>query len=103
MECTCRSIGKSNENFYFWKIHSGSELDLLWMHAGRRWGVEFKYADAPRKTRSMSIVIDDLALEHLWVVYPGKQRYRLSKSITVLPLSEVPAKWEYPDQLISKR
>ncbi|MBW1890769.1 MAG: ATP-binding protein [Deltaproteobacteria bacterium] len=97
LECACRSIGKSSENFYYWKIHSGSELDLFWRHGGGRWGMEFKYADAPRKTRSMSIVMNDLALEHLWVIYPGKQRYRLSEDITVLPLSEVPANWKYPD------
>ncbi len=101
LECACRSIGKSSENFYFWKIHSGSEVDLFWMHGGRRWGVEFKYADAPRGTQSMSIVINDLALDHLWVIYPGKQRYRLSENITVLPLSEVPVKWEYPNQFES--
>jgi len=96
LECACRSINQSSENYYFWKIHSGSELDLFWMHGGRRWGVEFKYADAPRKTRSMSVVINDLDLDHLWVIYPGKQRYQLSENITVLPLSEISAKWEYP-------
>jgi predicted AAA+ superfamily ATPase len=99
LECACQSIGKSSENYFFWKIHSGSELDLFWRHGGRRWGMEFKYADAPKKTRSMSVVMKDLALDHLWVIYPGKQRYRLTKNITVLPLSEVPAKWTYPDQV----
>jgi len=98
LECACRSIGKSNEELYFWKIHSGSELDLFWRHGGRRWGLEFKYTDAPQKTRSMSIAIKDLDLNHLWVIYPGKQRYRLSDKITVLPLSEVPVNWMYPEQ-----
>lgn len=102
LECASRSIGKTSENFYFWKIHSGSELDLFWMHEGKRWGVELKYTDAPRRTRSMSIVIDDLALDHLWVIYPGKQTYQLSENITVLPLADVPVKWKYPDRLASK-
>jgi len=97
LECVSRSIGKSSEDFYFWKIHSGSELDLFWMHGGKRWGVEFKYADAPRKTQSMTIVIDDLALDHLWVIYPGKQSYQLSENITVLPLAAVPVNWDYPE------
>jgi predicted AAA+ superfamily ATPase len=96
LECACQSIGKSSENFFFWKIHSGSELDLFWRHGGKRWGMEFKYADAPKKTRSMSVIMKDLALDHLWVIYPGKQRYRLTKNITVLPLSEVPANWSDP-------
>ena len=67
------------------------------MHEGKRWGVEFKYADAPRKTQSMTIVIDDLALDHLWVIYPGKQSYQLTENITVLPLAAVPVNWDYPD------
>ena len=46
-----------------------SELDLFWQHAGKNWGVEFKYADAPKMTRSMGVVLQDLDLEHVWVVY----------------------------------
>ena len=56
----------------FWKVHSGSELDLFWQHAGKNWGIEFKYADAPKITRSMGVVMQDLELEHLWIVYPGR-------------------------------
>jgi predicted AAA+ superfamily ATPase len=95
----CRSIGKNSEDFFFWKIHSSSEIDLFWKHAGRRWGIEFKYADAPKKTRSMLAAMQDLGLNHLWIVYPGKQRYRLTEDITVLPLVEVPADWKYPSRV----
>ncbi len=97
LECVCRSIGKRDRDFYFWHVHSGSELDLFWQHAGRNWGVEFKYADAPRATRSMNIVAEDLNLEHLWVVYPGKDAYRLSKTASVLPVRDIPAVWKYPE------
>lgn len=53
--------------------------------------VEYKFADAPRLTRSMHSASTELDLEHLWVVYPGKARYRLDERITALPLTEVPA------------
>ena len=99
LECVCRSIGKTSEDFFFWKIHSGSEIDLFWRHGGRRWGIEFKYADAPKKTRSMLVALKDLGLNHLWIVYPGKQRYRLTEDITVLPLKEVSADWKYPGRV----
>ena len=46
-------------------------------------------SDAPGVTRSMRVAIADLGLEHLWVVYPGDQRYALDDGITVLPLSGV--------------
>ena len=75
--------------FYFWGTHAGAELDLLLMVAGKRYGFEFKYTDAPGTTRSMHIAIDDLGLDHLWIVYPGDQEYALSDKITALPLEEI--------------
>jgi hypothetical protein len=54
---------------------------------GRRVGVEFKRADAPKLTRSMQTVLADLDLDELWVVYPGTRSYPLSEKIKVLPLT----------------
>ncbi len=88
LESLCRSIGKNDNDFYFYNVHSGSELDLFWQQKGRNWGAEFKYADAPRLTRSMAVVMQDLDLAHLFVIYPGKKTYRLAEKITVLPLGE---------------
>ena len=56
---------------YFWATHSGAELDLLVRRGGKQYGFEFKYTDAPGLSRSMHVAVEDLALEHLWVVYPG--------------------------------
>ncbi len=75
---------------YFWATHAGAELDLLVTIAGKRHGFEFKYTDAPGRKRSMHIAIEDLGLEHLWVIYPGDQKYALDNKITVLPLEEIP-------------
>jgi predicted AAA+ superfamily ATPase len=75
---------------YFWATHSGAELDLLVMIGGKRHGFEFKYSDAPGRTRSMSVAIQDLNLEHLWVLYPGNQDYSLEEKISVTPVSSLP-------------
>ena len=75
---------------YFWATHLGAELDLLVMIGGQRYGFEFKYSDAPGHTRSMSVAIQDLTLEHLWVVYPGNQDYPLEENISVTPASSLP-------------
>ncbi|MDZ7581277.1 MAG: ATP-binding protein [Deltaproteobacteria bacterium] len=74
---------------YFWATHAGAELDLMVTSAGKRHGFEFKYTDAPGGKRSMHIALKDLGLEHLWVIYPGDQKYALDEKITVLPLGEV--------------
>ena len=74
----------------FWATHGGSELDLLVSIAGKRYGFECKYNDAPGVTRSMRTAIQDLQLEHLWVVYPGNEDYELDESVSVLPIWMIP-------------
>lgn len=74
---------------YFYRTQRGAELDLMLLRKGSRWGFEFKCTDAPRVTKSIRIVIDDLGLTHLWVVYPGSREYPLGDKITALPLSGV--------------
>ena len=59
------------------------------MIGGKRHGFEFKYTDAPGRKRSMRITINDLGLEHLWIIYPGDQRYALAEKITVIPMEEL--------------
>jgi len=67
------------EQAYFWATHSGAELDLLLIKDGRHYGVECKRVDAPRRgmTASMRTALDDLKLEQIAVVYPGKNRCEL--------------------------
>ncbi|MAE72434.1 MAG: hypothetical protein CME06_18435 [Gemmatimonadetes bacterium] len=76
---------------FFWATHAGAELDLLLTVKGKRYGFECKYADAPGTTRSMRIALRDLALDHLWVVYPGEDTYELDERLSVLPGSDIPA------------
>lgn len=75
------------DDFYFWGTHGGAELDLLLFIDGRRIGVEFKRVDAPRMTRSIHVALEDLALDHLAVVYPGDRMYPLGERVSVLPLT----------------
>ena len=74
---------------YYWATHAGAELDLLVMVDGKRYGFEFKYADAPGPSRSMLVALQDLHLEHLWVVYPGQKKYKLHDQISVIPIDAV--------------
>ena len=75
---------------YFWATHGGAELGLLVTLRGKRYGFEFKYADAPGTTRSMRVAVEDLGLERLWVVYPGDKEYELDEAISVAPLASLP-------------
>lgn len=74
---------------YYWATHGGAELDLLLLKDGRRIGVECKRVDAPRLTPSMHIAIEDLNLDHLFVIYPGPLAYPLAERISTLPLARL--------------
>jgi predicted AAA+ superfamily ATPase len=74
---------------FFWRTYNGAELDLLLLRKGKKYGFEFKCSDAPVLTKSMKIAIEDLKLEHLWVVYPGKERYSLDEKCTSMPLTGI--------------
>jgi predicted AAA+ superfamily ATPase len=96
LEVAARAIGKRPEELAFWATHTGAEVDLFWQEHGKNWGVEFKYADAPRLSRSMAIATEDLELEHLWVVYPGDRAYPLAAKVSTLPLTRIGDGWAYP-------
>ena len=76
---------------YFYHVHSGTELDLFFLHRGKRVGVEIKREDAPRLTKGMRVALSDLRLDELWVIYPGSRRYELHERVTALPFAELAA------------
>jgi predicted AAA+ superfamily ATPase len=73
---------------YFWSTQSGAEVDLLTTLGGKPLGFEFKVADAPRLTKSMTIAKQDLDLQRLLVVAPVARPYSLAPRIDVVPLAE---------------
>jgi predicted AAA+ superfamily ATPase len=77
---------------YFWGTHAGAELDLLLIHRGRRYGIEFKYADAPTMTKSLHIALADLRLDRAWIVYPGTEKYAVHEKVEVVSLEDIPTR-----------
>lgn len=78
-----------SRDFYFWSTYSGAELDGLLFRRGRAVGFEIKRTDAPTRTKSMVSAIQELDLEHLYVVYPGKQSYRVDDRISALSVRDL--------------
>ena len=74
---------------FFWATHQGAEIDLFFITGGKRYGVEFKLNEAPKFSRSMRIGMDNLGLDHLWIIYPGEHEYPVDEKVSVLPLSRV--------------
>lgn len=74
---------------YFWGTHAGAELDLVFQLQGKRYGIEIKFSEAPALTPSMRISSAELALDHLWIIYPGNAVYPVTQTITTLPLKNL--------------
>jgi predicted AAA+ superfamily ATPase len=85
---------------YYWGTHGGAELDLFFIVNGRRHGVEVKFNEAPAVTRSMRTALEDLSLDHLWIVHPGRHRYAADPRITAWPLEALS---EWPAALRARR
>ncbi len=87
LEQTLRLLNPSQA--YFWGTHNGAELDLFMALGGKKYGFEIKFNEAPKLTASMKIALDTLALDHLWVVYPGQHEYPIEEKITAWPLMKI--------------
>ncbi len=77
------------DEVYYWATHGGAEIDLVLIKNGRMLGVECKRMDAPRMTPSMRIAREELNLEQIAVVYPGKKRYAMSDGVAAVPFNAV--------------
>ena len=75
-----------NEDCYFWSTYAEAELDLLIYEKSGFQAFEFKYTDAPKMTKSMQIALNDLGLDHIYIVYPGDKDYPISEKITAIGL-----------------
>lgn len=89
LEEVIKGLGLREEEAFFWGVHTGAELDLVFEKKGKLYGIEVKYSQAPSLTPSMRFALKGLSLKHLWVVYPGKEKYSLNRDATVIPLTDI--------------
>ena len=75
--------------YYYWRTHTGVELDLFVIKEGKRYGFEIQYSDKPIITRSLKQAIKDLQLDTLFLVYQGKYHFDVESSIQLVPFSQL--------------
>jgi predicted AAA+ superfamily ATPase len=75
-----------HDEAFFWATHQGAEIDLILRRGDVLYGIECKRADTPRVTPSIRIALDDLKLKHVFVIYPGIQRFPLASQVEAVPL-----------------
>lgn len=84
METIVSFYNAEDQDCYFWATPSGGQIDLLIVQDNKLKAFEFKYSSSPKLTLSTLSSIQDLKLDHLTVIVPGKENYRLHESVTVV-------------------
>ena len=77
------------EECYFWRAHTGAEVDLLVVRGRQRRAFEIKRTSAPRTTRSMHTAMEDLHLDRLDVIHGGRDTYALRDRIRAVSIFRI--------------
>lgn len=77
------------EECWFWRAHTGAEVDLLVVRGRERRAFEIKRTSAPRTTRSMHTAMEDLRLAHLDVIHGGRDTYPLRDRIRAVSVFRI--------------
>ena len=89
LEAVLSRLRVSAEECFFWRTHTGAELDLLVVRGKQRVGFEFKRSSAPKPTASMRVALEDLGLRSLVVVHAGRHSFRMGDGIQAVALSRI--------------
>ena len=81
LELIMEQLSGVDREFYYWRTHTGAELDLFIPSAKERLGIEIKLSSAPAVTASMRHAVKDLELTELIVIHAGEESYPLNEKI----------------------
>jgi len=84
------SAAPENTEMFFYRTATGNEIDLLVQvpKKGLR-AVEIKRSLAPTLGKGFYLALETVASRKAFVVYSGKERYRISQDVTAIPLHEL--------------
>jgi hypothetical protein len=82
-------LGARSEECFFWRTHSGAELDLLVVRGGERRGFEFKRTSAPRTSPGMQEALADLRLTSLDVIHAGSETFPIGTQVRAVAARRV--------------
>ena len=81
LELLMEQLRGTGREFYYWRTHTGAELDLFIPSGSKRLGIEIKLTSTPTITPSMRHAIQDLELTELIVAHAGEESYPLGDKI----------------------
>ena len=81
----------AGSGYYFYRTHTGDEIDLLVDRGRRRIGIEFKAGSAiePRDWAHLQAGIEDGVIHHGIVAYNGSRSFRVGPTTTVVTAAQL--------------
>ncbi len=89
LEQVVRRLRARPEERFFWRAHTGAELDLLVVPGRRRLGFEIKRTSAPSLTPSMRSALSDLQLDALTVVHAGQHNFPMAPRVRAVAFRDL--------------
>lgn len=85
------ALQRPSSGFYFFRTHTGAEIDLIIDRGQRRIGLEFKSGVViePRDWAHLQSGIDDGVIHRGVVVYNGTRHFAVNDKISVVPAAQV--------------
>lgn len=86
------SVAPGRTEAQFYRASGGAEIDLVLTLPGRRpWAIEIKRSLDPKPARGFHSACLDVKPEARFVVYPGSERFALSKGLDALSVVDMAA------------
>ncbi len=77
-------------NFFYFRTHGGAEIDILIQtKGGELWAIEVKYSLKPKPSKGFYNSIRELQCQRAFVIYPGKERFKVSDNIEAFPVKDL--------------
>jgi predicted AAA+ superfamily ATPase len=75
---------------WFYRTSAGAEIDLVIEYNSKKiYAIEIKRSLTPSLSKGFYLGCDDIKASHRFIVYPGKERFPLSKDVNAIPLAEM--------------
>lgn len=75
---------------WFYRTSAGAEIDLVVeRNTKTKYALEIKRSMTPSLSKGFHLGCEDIGATHRFIIYPGKERFPVTKEVTAIPLVEM--------------
>jgi uncharacterized protein len=75
---------------WFYRTSAGAEIDLIIeQNSKKKYAIEIKRSLTPSLSKGFHLGCEDIEASNRYIVYPGKERFPVTKEVTAIPLLEM--------------